>query len=144
MSSTRVAVSDSNSKRSLRDVAIAIVGAGAVNTVIALIAKAADVPMQVKGFGADVREDIPVFAYFVSTVFASVLGIGLALLLKRFGQPQRTFFIVAGVLAALSLLSPLFADASTATKVVLEVTHVVAAIIVIPAIGRLFTQQPAR
>jgi peptidoglycan/LPS O-acetylase OafA/YrhL len=124
-------------KDTLRSAVIAIVGAGALNTVIALIAKAIDVPMQVKGFGADVREDIPVFAYFVSTVFASVLGIGLALLMKRFGQTQRKFMIVAGVLAVLTLLSPLFADATTATKVVLEVTHIVAAVIIIPALARL-------
>jgi hypothetical protein len=124
-------------KSGLRDSAVAIVGAGVVNTVIALIAKAADVPMQVKGFGADVREDIPVYAYFVSTVFASVLGIGLALLMKRFGKTQRSFMIVAGVLAGLSLLSPLFADATMATKVVLEVTHIVAAVIIIPVLARL-------
>jgi hypothetical protein len=130
-------------KSGLRDSAVTIVGAGVVNTVIALIAKAADVPMQVKGFGADVREDIPVYAYFVSTVFASVLGIALALLMKRFGKTQRSFMIVAGVLAGLSLLSPLFADATTATKVVLEVTHIVAAVIIIPVLARLLPSSAA-
>jgi Family of unknown function (DUF6069) len=133
---------DVDTKSALRNSVIAIVGAGVVNTVIALIAKAADVAMQVKGFGADVREGIPMFAYFVSTVFASVLGIGLALLMKRFGQSQRNFTIVAGVLAGLTLLSPLFADATTGTKVVLEITHIVAAVIIIPALARLLPASP--
>jgi Family of unknown function (DUF6069) len=36
----------------------------------------------------------------------------------------------------MSLVSPLAADASTGTKIVLEVLHVVAAAIIIPALAR--------
>jgi bacteriorhodopsin len=99
-------------------------------------ADAAGVDMAVKGFGSEVRESIPFFAYFVSTVIAGVVGLLLMLLMKRRGAHRKTFYIVTGVLTVISFVSPLTADASTGTKIVLEVLHVVAAAIIIPALAR--------
>jgi bacteriorhodopsin len=123
-------------KNLLRTGGIAIVAAGVLNTIIGLIADAAGVGMEVKGFGSDVREAIPVFAYFVSTVFGGAIGIVLALIMRRAGAAKKIFYIVTGVLTLLSLISPLTADATSGTKVILEIMHVLAAAIIIPALAK--------
>ena len=120
----------------LRTAGLAIVGAGVLNTIVGLVADASGVGMAVKGFGADVREAIPVFAYFVSTIFGGIVGIVLAFIMRRSGAAKKTFYVVTGVLTAISLIGPLTADATTGTKVILEITHVLAAAIIIPALAK--------
>jgi hypothetical protein len=115
---------------------LAVLVAGIANTVLGLGADAAGVAMTVKGFGADVRESIPMFAYFVSTAIGGAVGFVLMLIMKRLGTTKKTFYIVTGILTAISFISPLTADASPGTKIVLEVLHVVAAAIIIPALAR--------
>jgi nicotinamide riboside transporter PnuC len=56
--------------------------------------------------------------------------------MKRMKARRKTFYIVAGVLTVISFISPLTADASSGTKIVLELLHVVAAAIIIPAVAR--------
>jgi FtsH-binding integral membrane protein len=73
----------------------------------------------------------------VLTVICSVVGLVLALVLARSARRPRTAFVrTTIVLTALSLVPDVLADASAATKVLLMLTHVVAAAIVIPAIAR--------
>ncbi len=120
----------------LRTGGLGILIAGVANTVLGLGSRAAGVAMAVKGFGADVRESIPFFAYFVSSVFGGVIGLLLLLLMKRAGARKKTFYIVTGILTVISFVSPLTADASTGTKIVLELMHIVAAAIIIPALAR--------
>jgi hypothetical protein len=115
---------------------LAILIAGVANTVVGLGADAAGVEMMVKGFGADVRESIPVFAYFVSTLIGGAIGLLLMTVMKRKGGTKKTFFIVTGVLTVISFVSPLTADASTGTKIVLELLHVIAAALIIPALAK--------
>ena len=80
---------------------------------------------------------IPVFGFAVLTVIFSVVGLVLALVLGRSARRPRTAFVrTTIVLTALSLVPDVLADASAATKVLLMLTHVVAAAIVIPAIAR--------
>jgi hypothetical protein len=80
---------------------------------------------------------IPVFGFAVLTVIFSVVGLVLALVLARSARRPRTAFVrTTIVLTALSLVPDVLADASAATKVLLMLTHVVAAAIVIPAIAR--------
>jgi hypothetical protein len=80
---------------------------------------------------------IPVSGFAVLTVIFSVVGLVLALVLARAARRPRTAFVrTTIVLTALSLVPDVFADASAATKVLLMLTHVVAAAIVIPAIAR--------
>ena len=51
-------------------------------------------------------------------------------------HPRRTFVVVTVALTALSLIAPLPLDADAATKLTLEIGHLVAAVIVIPVIAR--------
>jgi bacteriorhodopsin len=128
--------SNGATKAIVRTGGLAILGAGIANTILGLGADAAGVAMAVKGFGSDVRETIPVFAYFVSTMIGGAVGLLLLLLMKRKGVAKKTFYIVTGVLTIISFISPLTADASSGTKIVLELLHVVAAAIIIPALAR--------
>ncbi|TMR13885.1 hypothetical protein ETD86_29895 [Nonomuraea turkmeniaca] len=83
---------------------------------------------------------IPVSGFAVLTVIFSVVGLVLALVLARSARRPRTAFVRTTImLTALSLVPDVLAGASAATKVLLMVTHVVAAAIVIPAIARRLT-----
>lgn len=67
----------------------------------------------------------------------SVLGLVIALVLRRFAGSPRTVWVRTTVaLTVLSLVPDVLADADTSTKVLLMVTHLVAAAIVIPAVAR--------
>ncbi|WP_345483249.1 DUF6069 family protein, partial [Actinopolymorpha pittospori] len=54
-------------------------------------------------------------------------------------HPRRTFLRTTVVLTALSLVPDAIADANSATKALLMLTHLVAAAIVVPAIARRLT-----
>lgn len=80
---------------------------------------------------------IPAIGFTVLTVVFSVVGLVLALGLARWARRPRTTFVrTTVVLTVLSLVPDVLADAATVTKVVLMLTHVVAAAIVIPAVAR--------
>ena len=80
---------------------------------------------------------IPVPGFAVLTAIFSVVGLVLALVLARsVRRPRAVFVRTTLVLTALSLVPDVLADASAATKVLLMLTHVVAATIVIPTIAR--------
>jgi hypothetical protein len=136
MSSASASLSTKTSKAMLRTGGLSILIAGIANSVLGIGADASGVAMAVKGFGSDVRESIPVFAYFVSTVIAGAVGFLLMLAMNRLGATKKTFFIVTGVLTVISFVPPLTADASSGTKIVLELLHVVAAAIIIPALAK--------
>jgi Family of unknown function (DUF6069) len=80
---------------------------------------------------------IPASGFAVMTVIFSVLGLVIATVLRRFARHPRTAWLRTTVaLTVLSFVPDLLADAAVATKVLLMLTHVVAAAIVIPAVAR--------
>ncbi|GAA4833087.1 hypothetical protein GCM10023201_21390 [Actinomycetospora corticicola] len=80
---------------------------------------------------------IPVPGFASLTAIFSVIGLVLALVLARTARSPRTAFVrTTVVLTALSLVPDVLVDAATATKLLLMVTHLVAAAIVIPVIAR--------
>jgi hypothetical protein len=121
---------------------IVVVGAaaGAVAALaaaaIAAIAKAGGVTMVVGPQTAKTGEAIPVAGFATATLMCTAVGIALAYLLAwRAKRPARTFAVVAIVLTLVSFLFPITTGhASFATRAVLELTHVIAAAIVIPAL----------
>ncbi len=119
-----------------RATAIAAAGAAVANLVVALIAKAADVSFQVAPMGSDTRQDIPVVMFAVASVVGALIGGGVAQLLARRAGAARTFVIVGAVGTALSLITPIAADADAAMKWVLLVSHVIAGAIIVPLIAR--------
>ena len=106
-------------------------GAAAVATsTVAGIAHAAGVPLTVGG------EEIALLGFAMLTVVFSLVGLLLATALARWARrPQRTFVVTTLALTALSVVPDASPVAPTATRLVLVLTHVVAAAIVIPAVA---------
>ncbi|GAA3439787.1 DUF6069 family protein [Kutzneria kofuensis] len=105
--------------------------AAVATAAVAAAGEAAGISLAVGG------EPIPVPGFAVLTAICSVVGLVLALVLARTARRPRPVFVRATIaLTALSLVPDVLADASTSTKALLMLTHVVAATIVIPAIAR--------
>ena len=104
--------------------------AAVATTVVAAVAMAADVPVEVGG------EQIPLLGFAQLTLVGALLGVAIARLAGRARHPRHAFLVTTGVLTALSLVPDVTADATTATKVVLIATHLVAAAIVVPVLAR--------
>jgi cytochrome bd-type quinol oxidase subunit 2 len=107
--------------------------AAAATTAVAAGALAAGVPLEVDG------EQIPLAGFAQLTLLCTVVGLVVAKALARWAsRPQRTFAVTAVALTGLSFVPDLAIAATSATKVVLMATHVVAAVLVVPALaGRL-------
>jgi len=120
----------------LRVGALAGVAAAVATEVVAAVARVSDVSMRAGGFGADVAEPIPVFGFAFATLMLTAVGIAMAVAMTRFAKrPAHAFAVAAVVLTAVSLVPPGLAGSTTAgTKVILALTHVVAAAFVVPAI----------
>jgi hypothetical protein len=118
--------------------AISGIAAAAAATVVAVVAKAADVSMKAAPRSAEVGKAIPMSGFAVSTVGCVAIGVVLALALRRWAKrPAATFTVVTLVLTGLSFFGPVTTGHATmATRLVLSLTHVVAAAIVIPAMAR--------
>ena len=105
--------------------------AGVATTVVAAVARAADVPLAVDG------EPIPLLGFAQLTMMGAVIGTVLAVSFAKWARhPQRTFVVTTVALTALSLVPDVLADASTGSKLVLMFTHVLAATIVVPTLAK--------
>jgi hypothetical protein len=112
---------------------------GAVATVVAAAATALVATAgQAVGISTDMSgAPIPASGFAVMTVIFAVVGLAIATALRRFARHPRTAWIRTTVaLTALSFVPDVLADAAGSTKVLLVLTHVVAAAIVIPAVAR--------
>jgi Family of unknown function (DUF6069) len=107
--------------------------AAVATTAVAAVALAVDVPLEVDG------EQIPLAGFAQMTLLCTAIGLVLAKALGRWAAaPRRTFTTATVVLTALSLAPDVAVSATTATKLVLVTTHLVAAAILIPPLaGRL-------
>jgi peptidoglycan/LPS O-acetylase OafA/YrhL len=96
----------------------------------AAMAHALDVSLKVSG------EAIPLAGFAQLTFIAAIIGTVLALVLsRRARRPRHTFVTTTLALTALSVVPDVLADAQTATRVTLALTHVIAAAIIIPALA---------
>jgi hypothetical protein len=120
----------------LRLGALAGVAAAVATELVAAGARVSDVSMEAGGFGAETAEPIPVLGFAFATLLWTAVGIVMAVAMTRWAKrPARTFTVTAVVLTVVSLVPPALAGATTTgTKVILALTHVVAAAFVIPAI----------
>jgi len=126
--------------------AVAGAVAAAATTLVAVAAKAVDVPLEAAPRNADAAKEIPMSGFATGTLMMVAVGIVIALLLAwKAKRPARTWVITTVVLTVISFAGPISTGhATTATRLVLGLTHVVAAAIVIPAIAHRLAQQPAR
>jgi Family of unknown function (DUF6069) len=124
----------------------ATVAGAAVTALVAAVARAADVPLEVASSSDAAPEAIPVSGVAVLVVICGIAGVVMALGTNRWAtRPARAFLVATTVLTAVSLVAPLIAEnATTATRVVLELAHLVAAAIIIPPIAYRLAQRSPR
>ena len=121
--------------------------AAVATTAVAVVAKAVDIPMKAAPQTAEVGRNIPMNGYAVGTLMCTAIGIVIAVALARWSRrPAQLFVGVTTVLTLASFSGPITTGhATTATRLVLALTHVVAAAIVIPAIAAcLAARSPSR
>ena len=105
--------------------------AAVATTVIAAVARASDVPLAIDG------EQIPLLGFGQLTLVGAVIGTVLAVSFAKWARhPRRMFVVTTVVLTVLSLVPDVVADATTGSKLVLMLTHVVAAVIVVPTLAK--------
>jgi hypothetical protein len=105
--------------------------ASAATATVAAAGSAAGISLAVGGV------PIPVTGFAMLTAVFSLVGVILAVVLSRFTRhPRRIFVRTTIVLTALSFVPDVLADAAPTTKMLLMLTHLVAAAIVIPAVAR--------
>jgi hypothetical protein len=116
---------------------MAAIAAAVATTAVAVIAKAVGVPLMAAPQTADAAQAIPMTGFAMGTLLSTAIGTVLAVVLaRRAGHPVRIFVAVTAVLTVVSFAGPITTGyATTATRLVLELTHVVAAAIVIPALA---------
>jgi hypothetical protein len=101
------------------------------------VARAAGVPMALTEVFETKFARMPV----ANMAFAALLEGGLAGTLiaatcRRWARrPRRSFLALAAIGLAASFALPLTSDGSTATKVVLSISHVIVAVIIVPALA---------
>jgi len=113
---------------------LAGLAASVATSTTAAVASALDVSLQVGG------KAIPVVGFAQLTFLAAIIGTVMAVVIShRARRPRHTFVTSTIALTALSIVPDVTADAHTATRLVLALTHVVAASIVIPALASRLT-----
>jgi len=123
----------------LRHGGLAVLAAAVATMLVGAVAGAMDVPLAIEG------EDIPVTGFAVATLLCSAAGLLLAAAIRRWAPAPRTTFTWAAVaLLALSFVPSVTADTDTATKVVLVITHLVAAAIIVPVVVRALPDRRTR
>lgn len=116
--------------------AAAAVASSLVVIALVAIAERAGVPMEVAENSTKQPEHIPLLGYGMVILGSTLVGLLIATALARWaGRPRTAFVITALVLTAVSLAFPATTTATTATKVVLEVTHLIPAALIIPVIA---------
>jgi hypothetical protein len=114
--------------------------AGGISTVVVIalvaVAEAAGVPIEVAENSTKQPEHIPLLGFGMVILGSTLVGLLLATAFTRWARrPRLVFVITALVLTAVSFAFPATATATTATKVMLDITHVISAALIIAAIA---------
>lgn len=131
----------------LWQVGLAAALAAAVASVLAYAAaRAAGVPMELTEVFEDEFARMPVTNMAWGALLeGGVAGTALAAACRRWtSHPRRYFATLASVGLLASFALPIASDASTATKAVLSISHVVVAVIIVPALALALPPRPTR
>jgi hypothetical protein len=116
---------------------IAALVAAAASIIVYVGARAAGVPMELTEVFEDQFARMPVMNMAWGALLEGGLaGTVLATACRRWTRRPRLYFValaMTGLIASFAL--PITSDASTATKVVLGISHIVVAIIIVPALA---------
>jgi hypothetical protein len=117
---------------------VAALVAAAANVVVYVAARAAGVPLELTEVFSDEFEQMPLSSFVLGTLIdGGAGGTALAAACRRWAPHPRTWFIALAVVGTIaSLVLPLISDGTAATKVVLCITHIVAALIIVPPLAR--------
>jgi uncharacterized protein DUF6069 len=111
---------------------VATAVAAAATTAVAAVAHGAGVTFETAPGDA-----IPMAGFAQLTILFSVIGIGIAAVLRRrSAQPRTTFTRVAVALTILSVVPDLAMSFDAGSRISLMLAHTVAALIVIPVVAR--------
>jgi len=115
-------------------------------TAVAVVAKAAGVPLLAAPHGATAGQPIPMWGFATATVMSVSVGVLLAAGVARWiRRPVRVFVALTVALTLVSFAGPITTGhATTATRLVLGLTHVVAAVVVIPMLATWVASRAAR
>lgn len=114
-----------------RSTVLAGLAAAAVTTGAAAVAQAAGVSYDVDG------EAIPLAGFAQMTLLGAVIGgVVLAVLNRRSASPRQRFVQATVALTALSCVPSVLWPDHTAARIVLVGLHILAAVIVVPALAR--------
>lgn len=124
----------------------AALAAAAASVLLYAAARAAGVPMELTEVFEDEYQRMPVMNMaFAALLEGGVAGTALAAACRRWaGRPRPTFIALALIGLAASFVLPIASDGTTATKVVLSISHIVVAIIIVPALTLALPREPAR
>ena len=115
----------------------AAVMSAVVSVIVYLAARAAGVPMELTEVFEDEFARMPVMNMAWGALLeGGVAGTVLAIACRRWTSRPRSYFValaMSGLIASFAL--PVASDASTATKVVLSISHVIVAVIIVPALA---------
>lgn len=116
---------------------IAALIAAAANTVAYVAARLAGVPLELTEVFSDHFGRMPVSSFVLATLLdGGAVAIVLAAACQRWAPRPRTWFVALAVVGTIaSLWLPLASDATTATMIVLSISHAVAALIIVPALA---------
>ena len=120
--------------------------AAAVSVLVYVAARAAGVPMELTEVFEDRFARMPMMNMaWAALLDGGVAGTLLAAACRRWARRPRPYFLAlatAGLIASLAL--PITSDASTGTKVVLAISHVIVAIIIVPALALALPREAIR
>jgi hypothetical protein len=113
---------------------VTAVVAAVASVAVYAIARAAGVPMELTEVFEDEFARMPVMNMaFAALLEGGAAGTALAAACRRWSRRPRWSFVsltTIGLIASFAL--PIISDASTATKVVLSISHIVVAVIIVP------------
>jgi hypothetical protein len=117
--------------------AVTALAAAAASVAVYAAARATGVPMELTEVFEDTFARMPVMNMaWAALLEGGVAGTALAAACRRWsGRPRLAFLILAMIGLVASFALPIASDASTATKVVLSISHIVVAIIIVPALA---------
>jgi hypothetical protein len=111
--------------------------ASVVSVLVYAGARAVGVPMELTEVFEEEFARMPVMNMAIAAFLeGGAAGTALAAACRRWSRRPRSMFVILtmiGLLASFAL--PIFSDASTATKVVLSVSHVLVAVIIVPPLA---------
>lgn len=125
---------------SIRTIATGLGAAIVLVTIVWLVARASGDDLRVKPPGQDSHEEMMIFVPAFATLTAGLVGAGVAWLLRR--RPNgRTIFLGLVVLVLIfEGIQAFVATESNGTAIWLNVMHVVAVAVIVPAYLRLFAR----